>query len=237
MLLVVAAVSGVVIGFSVNRSFYSVRNVSIEEVVSNPQSFDGVHVRLYGYVVNTSVYMFGPKYVLRDFDNRVQIALAEKSGPQEVGLDPYVSFVFDGRNYTQIRRIWLYIVGYVRYIGLVVDSPSFCLDVEMIEPSLADLESIVIEFLKTTDVANGSILSMEILEVYDHELGGKIAVVNYTTANAVHPHFMCEAIEHHTAVITLSKKKQVVSAFCVWGSFHDCKIWDLPNHRWIQKAY
>ena len=109
---------------------------------------------------------------------------------------------------------------------------------EVIEVQLgeAELENIVIEFLKTTDVANGGWDgTVEIKEVYDHGFGGKVIVVNYTTANAVHPHFMCEAIEHHTAVITLNGKGEVVSAFCVWGSFHDGKIWDLVNQRWIQK--
>jgi hypothetical protein len=105
-----------------------------------------------------------------------------------------------------------------------------------IELSQAELEKIVIKFLKTTDVPNGGWDgTVEITEVYDHEMGGKVVVVNYTTANAVHPHFMCEAIEHHTAVITIDEKGEVVSAFCVWGSLHDGRIWDLLNQRWIEK--
>lgn len=109
---------------------------------------------------------------------------------------------------------------------------------EVIEVQLdeAELEMIIIEFLKTTDVANGTWDgTVNILEVYDHKLGGKVVVVNYTTMNAVHPHFMCEAIEHHTAVITLNEKGEVLSAFCVWGTFHDGRIWDLLNQRWIQR--
>jgi len=108
---------------------------------------------------------------------------------------------------------------------------------EVIEakPSDAEIERIVIEFLKTTDVSDGGWDGMiEILEVYDHKLGGKVVVVNYTTMNAVHPHFMCEAIEHHTAIITFNTRGVVVSAFCVWGSFHDGRIWDLVNQRWIE---
>lgn len=102
------------------------------------------------------------------------------------------------------------------------------------EVEQAELERIIIEFLKTTDVADSlRENTVEILEVYDHKLGGKVVVVNYTTINAVHPYFMCEAIEHHTAVITLDEKLEVVSAFCVWGSFHNGKIWDLVNERWI----
>ena len=231
ILVVVTAVACLVIGFSMNSLFYGVRDVSIGEVVSDPQSFDGVHVRLHGYVVNTSVYMFGPKYVLRDFEDGVEIALGGKGGSERVDLEPYISFVFDGKNYTQIRNIRVSVVGYVRYIGLVIDAPSFSLDVEKVEPSATELETIVIEFLKTTDVPNGVWdCTVEITEVYDHKLGGKVIVVNYGTANTGHPHFMCEAIEHHTAVITLNEKGEVVSAFCVHG-----EIWDLINQKWIQK--
>ena len=235
ILVVVAAVAGAVVGYSINSLFYKVRDVSIGEIVSDPQSFDGVHVRLHGYFVDTSVYMFGPQYVLMDFDEVVEIALGGKGGPERVDLEPYVSFVYDGKNYTQIRNLRVTVVGYVRYIGPVMDAPSFYFDVEKVEPSVTDLETIVIEFLRTTDVTNGGWNgTVEILEIYDHKSGGKVVVVKYTTANAVHPHFMCEAIEEHMAVITLNESGEVPSAFCVWGSFHGPdKIWDLVNQRWV----
>jgi len=236
ILVVVAAVSVVVLGYFVNFVIYNVRDVSVEDVVSDPQSFDGIHVRLHGYVANTSVYMFGPKYVLRDFEDGVEIALGGKGGPEKVDFEPYVSFVFDGENYTQIRNIRVSVVGYVRYIGLVTDAPSFHLDAEKVEPQMDILETIVIEFLETTDVADGGWYgTVEIKETYDHKLGGEVIVVEYTTANAIHPYFAAEAIEHHTAVITINEKGEVVSAFCVWGYFHDNKVWDLINQKWIQK--
>lgn len=236
VLVVVVAAAGVIIGIFYDSLFYSLRDVSVGDIVSNPQSFDGVHVRLCGYVVNVSGYMFGPRYILRDFDEGVEIALGGKGSPGKVDLEPYVSFVFDGENYTQIRNIWVSVVGHVRYIGPVIDAPSFYVDVEKVEPNLTELENIVMDFLKITDVAN--VLwdnSVKIIEVYDHKLGGKVVVVNYITVNAVHPHFMCLAIEHHTAVITINEKGEVVSAFCVWGNFHGGEVWDLVNQRWIQK--
>ncbi len=235
ILIVVAAVSTVVIGYFINSVIYGVSNVPVKAVVSDPQSFDGAHVRLHGYVVDTGVYMFGPNYVLRNLDLGVEIALGGIERPEKVDFAPYVSFVFDGENYTQIRNIRVSVVGYVRYIGPVTDAPSFYLDVEKVELQIDVLKGLVVEFLKTTDVSNGGWDgTVEVKEIYDHKLGGKVMVVKYTTANAVHPHFMCEAIEHHTAVITLNEKGEVVSAFCVWGSFHDGKIWDLLNQRWIQ---
>jgi hypothetical protein len=236
ILVVVAAVSIVILGNFINSAIYNARDTSVEEVASDPQSFDGVHVRLHGYVVDTSVYMFGPKYVLRDFEDGVEIALGGKGDTGKVDFEPYVSFVFDGANYTQIRNIMVRVVGYVRYIGLVTDVPPFFLDVEKIDPEMDALETIVIEFLETTDVANGSWDgAIEIKEIYDHKLGGKVVVIEYTTANAIHPHFIAEAIEHHTAVITINEGG-VTSAFCVWGNFHDNnRIWDLINQKWIQK--
>ncbi len=185
---VVAAVFVVVLGYFLSSVISGVRDVSIVEVVSDPQSFDGVHVQLHGYVADVS-YMFGPKYVLRDLEDGVEIALDGKSGPENVDLDPYVSFVFDAENYTQVRNVRVSVVGYVRYIGWVTDSPSFLLEVEKVEPQMDTLEMIVTEFLKTTDVADGEWDgTVEIKEVYDHKLGGEVVVVGYTTVNAVHPH-------------------------------------------------
>jgi len=100
-----------------------------------------------------------------------------------------------------------------------------------------DVVNIVVEFLKTTDVPKGGWDGIiEVQEIYDHKLGGKVVVAKYTTMNAGHPGFFWEAIEHHTLVITLSEEGEVMSAFCVWGSFHDGKIWDLINQRWIQQT-
>ncbi len=103
-----------------------------------------------------------------------------------------------------------------------------------VELSQAELEKIVIDFLKTTDVPNGGWDgTVEVMEIYDHKLGGKVVVVSYTTANGGHSGFFLEAFEHHIAVITLNMRGEVVSALCVSGNFHDGRIWDLLNQRWI----
>jgi len=109
---------------------------------------------------------------------------------------------------------------------------------EKVEPNVTELKTIVTEFLETTDVSNAGLLgTIEILEICDHKLSGWVIVVRYVTTSAVHPHFMCEAIEEHVAVITLNHRGEVVSAFCVWGSFHGLdKFWDLVNQRWAQKG-
>lgn len=129
---VVAAISVVVIDYFLNFVIYGVRDVSVEEVVCDPQSFDGVHVRLRGYVVDTSVYMFGPKYMLMG-DEGDEIALGGKGGPENVDLGLYVSFIFDGENYTRIRSLKVIVVGYVRYVGPATDVPPCHLDVETVK--------------------------------------------------------------------------------------------------------
>ncbi|MBS7646680.1 MAG: hypothetical protein QXD34_01055 [Candidatus Bathyarchaeia archaeon] len=94
-----------------------------------------------------------------------------------------------------------------------------------------ELKRIVIDFLKNTDVYrngawNGSV---EIRDIYNHKSGGKVLVAEFITISAGHPEFMCEAIEGHTAIITLNNEGQVVSAFCVHGS----KLWDIINQKWV----
>lgn len=237
LLLVTVVAAVAVASFVVYSSFHIVRPVSpvsIAEIVSAPQSFNGAYVLLQGYVVRTS-YTFGPKYVLRDFNDGVEIGLDGKGGPRNVDLEPYVSFVFDWRNYTQVRNLKVRTAGYVRYIGFAIDAAPFHLDVRKVESFVPALDTIIIEFLKTTDVSHsGWNETIEILEIYDHKLGGNVVVISYITMNAVHPHFMCEAIEEHVAVITLNERGEVISAFCVRGSFHGPdRIWDLVNQRWI----
>ena len=142
LLLVVVAVFVVVVGYSIK--YVLIWDVPIKEVVSNPQSFDGMHLRLVGYIVNTT-YMFGPKYVLRDFDDAVEVALDGKGGPQNLNLEPYVSFFFDA-NYTRMGNLKVSVVGYVRYIGWGTDFPSFYLDVEKVEPIASEMETITMIF-------------------------------------------------------------------------------------------
>lgn len=94
----------------------------------------------------------------------------------------------------------------------------------------AALKEKIVDFLKTTDVPHGVWNeSVKIREVYDHKLGGKILVVEYFTMNMGHPEFMCEAIEGHTAIITVDSEGHVVYALCIHGS----KFWDLVNQRWV----
>ncbi|MDI6820223.1 MAG: hypothetical protein QMC89_04900 [Candidatus Hodarchaeaceae archaeon] len=103
------------------------------------------------------------------------------------------------------------------------------------ELSEAEMKSIVIKFLKNTDVSDHlDENSVEIKEAYNHQPGGKVLVVDYTTWSGGHPHFMLEALEGHTAIITLDAGRKVVSAFCVRGDFHGQGIWDLVNRRWVQ---
>jgi hypothetical protein len=126
-------VVSVILGYFLLSTFFGIRDVSIIDVVFDPESFDGVRVQLQGYVVDTGVYMFGPKYVLRDFENEVEIALGGEDNEENVDLEPYVSFVFNGGNYTQIAKTRTQVVGHVCYLGWVTDFSSFLLDIQNAE--------------------------------------------------------------------------------------------------------
>jgi hypothetical protein len=130
---ILSSVLATLLLFLVLYQLCAVKTVSIKEINFNPNSFDGAHVRLQGYVVKNSAYIFGPRYVLRDFDNGVEIALGGKGGSEnEADLESYVSFLFDGSNYTQIRDLTVSVVGHIRYVGPVVDAAPFSLEVEKV---------------------------------------------------------------------------------------------------------
>jgi hypothetical protein len=130
LILAVTAVAASIAGYVVLK-ISAAREVSIKDVNSDPQSFNNTRVRVYGYLVNTSYYMFGPKYVLRD--NSSEIALSSKNGPRSIDLAKYVSFIFDGETYSQTKDMMMSIVGHVRYIGFVTDVPSCYIEVENAE--------------------------------------------------------------------------------------------------------
>jgi len=126
ILAVVAGVAGIAGYIALNIS--AAGEVSVKDINSNPECFNNTRVRINGYVADTSCYMFGPKYVLRD--NLSEIALSQKNGPRSVDLARYVSFIFDGENYTQTRDMVISVVGHVRYVGFVTDAPSCYVEVE-----------------------------------------------------------------------------------------------------------
>jgi len=96
-------------------------------------------------------------------------------------------------------------------------------------------ENIVIEFLKNTDVPNGGWDNSIEIKSYDHELVTWVLVGDFITSSGGHPGFFLTAVEDHTAQITLNESGEVVSAFCVQGSFHgENKVWDLLAQRWIE---
>lgn len=138
----VAIVAGTIIGGYIYSLFFITRDVSLNEIASDPQSFDGAHVQLHGYIVRRSP-MFGPRYKLIHVDNKTEIHL---SGGL-VDLEPYVSFVYVGAgNYTQIRDILeVNVVGYIHYNGPITDAPPFYLIAEQVEPSTTKLETIIMD--------------------------------------------------------------------------------------------
>lgn len=113
---------------------WKVNDVLLTELCSRPRNFDGFHVRLFGYIARTS-YMFGPKYVLRDLSGTFEVALDGKGGPEEINLEPYVTFVYNWpANYTLATQL-VEVVGLVHYVDPAVDIPLFYLDVEKVQRS------------------------------------------------------------------------------------------------------
>jgi hypothetical protein len=109
------------------------KDYSISQVCSNPQAFNNFHVRLQGYVMHTS-YMFGPAFVLRNFNyDGAEIAIAGKGQTIVNGfnLTQYVSFEQDDSGeMTQVNNTKVIVVGHIRYWGVRTDAPTFDLDIE-----------------------------------------------------------------------------------------------------------
>jgi hypothetical protein len=146
LLIVVAVVTGIV-GYTALSALLP-KHVSIKEINADPEIFNGAYVSLRGYTVKTSVYTFGPKYILKEDES--QIALDGKNPPVDIDLDRVVSFIFDGENYTQTRDIIISVVGRIRYVGLVTDAPSHYVDIERMEPETARWDMTIVDSQQIT---------------------------------------------------------------------------------------
>ena len=140
ILAVIAAVAGITGYIALDISATGV--VSVKDINSNPQRFNNTRVRVNGYIVDASCCMFGPKYVLRDDSS--EIALGEKGGSRNVDLTPYVSFIFDGQNYTQTEDMLMSVVGHVRYVGSVTDAPPYYVEIENAELKAARWDAVAL---------------------------------------------------------------------------------------------
>ncbi|MBI4138068.1 MAG: hypothetical protein HY482_00540 [Candidatus Wildermuthbacteria bacterium] len=106
---------------------------SFREIQQHPQAYDGKEIKLTGRIVRNDGVWFGLPYELAESgktpDQAVRIPLAGDN------LDAYVSFLFDGKVYTEIANREVAIKGVVRYIGEVTDAPPFHIQVDRIEGS------------------------------------------------------------------------------------------------------
>ena len=109
------------------------KDYSISQVCSNPQAFNNFHVRLQGYIMHTS-YMFGPAFVLRNFNyDGTEIGIAGKGQAIVNGfnLTQYVSFEQDDSGgMMQVNNTKVTVVGRAHYWGARTDAPTFDLDIE-----------------------------------------------------------------------------------------------------------
>lgn len=124
--IIIVAGAGIVVVVAPHFSY--VKYVSTQQINANPQAFKDVRLCSQGYIVNTSDYVWGANHFLRDNDSMV--ALGWKSGFNITSLQRYVSFVLGGRGFTQLRDLIVWVKGYLRYVGFVVDAPSHYIEIE-----------------------------------------------------------------------------------------------------------
>ncbi len=116
-------------------------DVSFGELNSRPRDFDGLRVRLHGYVGDTN---YKPRYVLRDSSGTNEIFLVcswwrrndSAYCLETVDLQPYVTYVCRSsvEPCTVLEPQLVEIVGIVRYAGPTNDWPLFAVNVEKVQP-------------------------------------------------------------------------------------------------------
>lgn len=127
-------------------------DVSLSELNSRPRDFDGLRVRLHGYIADT---YYKPRYVLRDSNGTNEVFLDYMSWKRNdssevfwfmshgtanyyleiIDLQPYVAYVYDSSwELILVPEPQLVeIVGLVYYNGLACDVPLFTVNVEKVQ--------------------------------------------------------------------------------------------------------
>ena len=131
----------IILSFGFAYSYYfQYKEVPLAMIENNPESFNQNKISLVGLVIKNEGALFGPKYELAEFkssndfdiNSAKRIALGLKAGPS-IDLTNFVSYTFDGRNYTKIANKPANVKGKVIYHGPVIDAPQYYLDLETIK--------------------------------------------------------------------------------------------------------
>lgn len=131
------------VGSIIYLQYFSYRELSVSSIESNPQIYNFAKVKLRGMVIENTGMFFGSNYELAGFEqgkifdikDASQIALGLKGG-SNIDLTNYVSYYFDGLNYTEGVYKPVVVTGTIKYLGEVMDAPPFYLELESVKIEL-----------------------------------------------------------------------------------------------------
>ena len=114
-------------------------DVSISDLINNPQSYDKTKVLLSGVVVKNTGTFFGSRYQLAlfekskvfDINNAKKIAFKQQNSDM-FNMSMVVSYTYDGRTYTEKEYKIFTFRGTIHYIGEVIDDSSFYFEAEAV---------------------------------------------------------------------------------------------------------
>lgn len=112
-------------------------DISISEIINNPQSYDGAKIVLKGVVIRNTGLFFGSKYQLAIFENLKPFNISnskkiafKQQNPDMFNVSEVVSYTYDGRTYTEKEYKIFTFRGSIHYVGEVTDAAPFYFEVE-----------------------------------------------------------------------------------------------------------
>ncbi|NOR85542.1 hypothetical protein GQ473_05485 [archaeon] len=117
----------------------NMNDVSVSDLINNPQSYDGEIIMLSGVVVKNTGNFFGSTYQLAvfensksfDINNAKKIAFKQQNSYM-FNMSMVVSYTYDGRTYTEKEYKIFTFRGTIHYIGEVIDDSSFYFEAEAV---------------------------------------------------------------------------------------------------------
>ena len=135
------AILGIILISGCIQETSETNDVSIPDLINNPQDYDEMTIMLNGVVVKNTGNYFGSEYQLAvfekskvfDINNAKKIAIKQQNSDM-FSMSMVISYTYDGRTYTQKENEYKPFIfrGTIHYIGEVTDAAPFYFEAEAV---------------------------------------------------------------------------------------------------------
>jgi len=124
----------------VYSQFIVYKNIPLADIEKDPQIYDQKRIEVEGIIIENVGAFFGARYTLAQttptepfkIEDTKKIAL-NWGGGSDINFSNYVSYIFNGADYAEVRKKRVVIEGTMIYYGDVLDAPPYYIAIDNIQ--------------------------------------------------------------------------------------------------------